>query len=142
MAGRFHVEPLERIGLFAGARFVEIFDGIGKLGGELGHEVGGDFVGAWSDGRADCGQEISGLAAEFKLHPADGFLSDAGEGAAPTGVNGGDRALFRIDKEYRHAIGGLDGKEQAGAVGDGGVAFGGTGGWLRENANHVRMDLL
>jgi hypothetical protein len=112
------------------------------LRGEFGDEVGGDFVGTGSDRGAYCGQEIDGLAAGFVLHAADRFLGDAGKGAAPAGMDGGDRAFFRIDEEYRHAIGGLDGEEQAGAVGDGGIAFAGTGGWLRENTNYVRVDLL
>jgi hypothetical protein len=69
-------------------------------------------------------------------------LGNAGERAAPAGVNGGDRAFFPIDEEYRHAIGGLDGEEQAGAVCGRGVAFAGACRWLRENADHVRVDLL
>ena len=97
MAGRFHVEPLERIGLFAGARFVEIFDGISELRGEFGDEVGGHFVATGPDGRTDRGEEIRRLAAKFELHSADGFLGDAGEGAAPTGVNGGYGLIFWID---------------------------------------------
>ena len=142
MARWLHVEPLEGIRLFAGVRFVEIVGGVRKLGGEFGDEVGGDFIAAWTDRWADGGEEIGGLAAEFELHAADGFLGDAGEGAAPTSVNGGDRAFFRIDEEYRHAIGGLDAEQKAGAVCGGTVAFAGAGGGLRENTNHVRVDLL
>ncbi len=55
VARRFHVEPLERIGLFAGARLVEIIGSIGELRGEFGYEVGGDFVTARTDRRADGG---------------------------------------------------------------------------------------
>jgi len=142
VAGRFHIEPLERIGLFTGAGLVEIVGGIGKLGGEFGYEVCSDFVTAGADGGADGGHEIGRLAAEFELHAADSFLGDAGEGAAPARVNGGNRAFFRVDEENRHAIGGLDGEEQAGAIGCGGVAFGDASGPLRENADHVRVDLL
>ena len=58
VAGRLHVEPLERIGFFAGAGFIEIVRGIGKLRGEFGDEVGGNFVAAGADGRTDCGEEI------------------------------------------------------------------------------------
>jgi len=108
VAGGLHVEPLERIGLFPGAGFIEVVAGIGELGGEFGDEVGGDFVAAGTDGRTDSGQEIGGFAAELELHTADGFLGDAGEGAAPAGVNGGDRALFWVDEQNRNAIGGLD----------------------------------
>jgi len=52
VAGRLHVEPLQRIGLFAGAGFIEIAGGIGKLGGEFGDEVGGDFIATGADGGA------------------------------------------------------------------------------------------
>jgi len=142
VAGRFHVEPLERIGLFAGAGLVEIVGSIGELRGEFGDEVSGDFVAAGTDRGADGGEEISGLAAELELHAADGFLGDARENAAPAGVNGGNRVFFWIDEEYRHAIGGLDTKENAGAVCGGGVAFADVGGGIRENANYVGVDLL
>ena len=142
VAGRLHVEPLERVGLFAGARLVKVVGGIGELRGEFGDEVGGDFVAARADRGADGGKEIGGLAAEFKLHAADGFLSDSGQSAAPARVNGGNRAFFRIDEEDRRAIGGLDGEEQAGTVCGRSVAFASVGWGFRENANHVRVDLL
>lgn len=37
MARRHHVEPLERIGFFAGTGFVEVFVGVCKLRFELGN---------------------------------------------------------------------------------------------------------
>ena len=49
VARRLHIEPLEGIGLFAGARLVEIVRGIGELRGEPGDEVGSDFVAARTD---------------------------------------------------------------------------------------------
>lgn len=142
MAGRFHVEPLKRIGFFAGAGLIEKVHGIGELGGEFGYEVGGDFVAAGADGWADRGEEIGGLAAVFELQAADSFLGDAGEGAAPAGVNCGKSVIFRIDEEYRHAIGGLDGKEEAGTVRGGSIAFRKVGRRLGENTNYVGVDLL
>ncbi len=142
VARRFHVEPLERIGLFTGARLVEIVGSVGELRGEFGYEVGGDFVTARTDRRTDGGQKISGLAAEFELHAADSLLGDSGESAAPTGMNGGNSALFRIYQEDRNAIGGLNGKEKAGTIRGGGVALAKVGRQLGKNANHVRMDLL
>ena len=48
-----HVEPLQRIGFFAGAEFVKIFLGVRKLRGEFRDEFGADFVTA----AADCGTE-------------------------------------------------------------------------------------
>ena len=62
------------------------------------------------------------------LHLADGFDNDALKCAAPTGMNGGDGALFRVDEENRNAIGGLDAEEEAGTVGGGGVALARLGG--------------
>ena len=128
MAGRLHVEPLERIGLFAGAGFVEIVGGVDELRGEFGDELGSDFITARADGGADGSNEIGGLAAEFELHAADCLLVDAGERTAPACVNGGNRAFFWIDEEYGHAVGGLDRKKQAGAIGGGGVTFAGVRG--------------
>jgi len=110
VAGRLHVEPLEGVGLVAGAGFVEVVLGVGELGGEFGDEVGGNFVTAMADGGPDGGEEIRRLAAEFELHAADDFLRDAGEGAAPTGVDGGDGAFSRIDEKNRYTIGGLNGE--------------------------------
>ena len=49
VAGRLHIEPLEGIGFFAGAGFIEIGGGIGELRGEPGDEVRGDFVAARTD---------------------------------------------------------------------------------------------
>ncbi len=142
VTGRLHVEPLQRIGFFAGAGLIEIVRGIGELRGELGNEVGGNLVAAGTDGRADGGEKIGGLAAKFELHAADSFLGDAGERAAPTGVDCGDSTFFWINQEYGHAVSGLDGEELAGAIGGGSVAFAGVGGRLGENANQVRVDLF
>ena len=97
VAGGLHVEPLERIGFFTGAGFIEVVGGIGELRGKFGDEVGGHFVAAGPDGRTDRREEIRRLAAKFELHSANGFLSDAGERAAPTGVNGGYGSFFWID---------------------------------------------
>ena len=142
VAGRLHVEPLEWIGLFAGAGLVEIVRGIGELGGEFSDEVGGDFVAARADGRTDGNEEMFGIAAIFELHAANCLLGDAGESAAPAGVNGSDRAFFWIDEENRHAIGGLDGEEQAGLICNGGVTSANIRRCARDNAENVRVDLL
>jgi hypothetical protein len=140
--GGTHVEPLEGIGLFTAACFVEIVGRVSELRGEFDDEVGGNFVAAGTDGRADGGEEMRGLAAELELHAADSFLGNAREGAAPSGVNRGDRALFGIDKENGNAVGGLDAEEQAGAIGGGGVAFASIRGRLREWPNHVGVNLF
>jgi len=57
-------------------------------------------------------------------------------------MDGGDRAFFRIDKEYRHAVCGLDAEEQTGTIRGGSVTFARASGRMMENANHVRMELF
>ncbi len=78
MAGRHHVEPLDGVGLVAGAEFVEVVGGVRELGEELGGDLCADFVAAAADGRADGGEEVAGVGAEVHLHFADGFGGDAG----------------------------------------------------------------
>lgn len=56
-----HVEPLKRIGFFAGAGFVEKIGCVGELGCELDDEFGADFVAAGADAGADGGEEIRGI---------------------------------------------------------------------------------
>ena len=142
VARRHHVEPLYGIGLVAGAEFVEPLGGFGKLRLKLGGNFGADFVAAATDGRADGGEEVSGLAAELHLHLADGFDDDALERAAPTGMDGSDGAFFRVDKEDRDAIGGLHAEKEAGTVGDGSVATARLCGRGVEKMNDVGVDLL
>ena len=55
----------------------------------------------------------------------DGFLGDAGQGTAPTGVNGGDGAFFGIDQKNGNAVGGLNSEENTGRFCEGGVGFAG-----------------
>ena len=61
MAGGHHVEPLDGVGLVAGAEFVEVVGGVGELGEELGGDFGADFVAAAADAGADGGEEVGGL---------------------------------------------------------------------------------
>ena len=76
------------------------------------------------------------------LHLADSFDDDALKGAAPTGMNGGDGALFRIDEENGNAVGGLDAEEKAGTVRGGGIAVARFGRRGVEKVDDVGMDLL
>jgi len=110
MAGGPHIEPLQRIRLVAGAGLVEIFLGIGKLGGELCDQLCANFVATRAYGWANCGQQVRGAAGEFSLHRTDGFLRDAGEGATPSRVNCSNRALPSIDEKDGHAIRRLNGE--------------------------------
>src|SRR5450432_4749744 len=106
MSRRTHVEPLNWIGLVASARFVKVFGSILELGGKFGYQLNADLVAAGTDRRTNRGEKIVGLAAEFSLHAANGFLRDACEGAAPAGVNCSDSSFLGIDQKNRHAIGG------------------------------------
>ncbi len=118
-----HVQPLDGIGFVAGAEFIEPVGCIGELREELRGDFGAHFVAAATYGRADGGEEVGGLGLELHLHFADSFGDDAGQGATPAGMNGSDGALSRVDEENGDAIGGLDAEEDAGAVGDRGVAL-------------------
>ena len=122
VARRHPVQPLDRIGLIAGAELIEPFGSIGKLGLKLDGNLRADFVTAAADGGADGSEKICGLGAELHLHLTDGFDDDAGESATPPGMDGGDGAFLGIDEEDGDAIGGLNGEEQAGAIGDRGVS--------------------
>ena len=137
-----HIEPLQRVGFVAGAELVEEFAGIGKCGGELGGDFGADFVAAAADGGADGGDKIFRVAAELHLHLANGFGDDALEGAAPTGVNSGDYALFRIDDQDGSAVGGAHAEEKAGSSCGYSIAFALFGGRRVERADDIGMNLV
>jgi hypothetical protein len=137
-----HVEPLDGIGFVAGAELIEPFRGIRKLRLKLDGDFGANFVTAAVNGGADGGEEVGGLGAEVHLQLADGFDGDAGERAAPSRMNGGDSAFLGIDEKNRNAIGSLYAEEEAGTVGDGGIALAGFGRGGFEKMDHVRMDLL
>jgi hypothetical protein len=142
VAGGHHVEPLDGIGFVAGTEFVEPSGGIGKLREELGGDFGADFVAAAADGRTDGGEEVGGFGFELHLHLADGFDDDALERAAPASMNGGDGTPFEVDQEKGDAVGGLDGQEEAGAVGGGGVALAGFCRCGVEKVDDIGMDLF
>jgi len=50
------------------------------------------------------------------LHLADSFNGDAGERAAPSGVDGGYGAVFGVGEEYGDAVGGLHAEKEAGRL--------------------------
>ena len=142
MAGRHHVEPLERVGLFAGAGFVEKFVGVGELRGELRDELSADFVTARADAGTNGGEEIGRIRAVIRMEFADGFFEDANERSTPTGVNSGDGAFFGIDEQNGNAVGGLDGEEKSGSFGERGVAFAGLFRRRFERPDDCGMDLF
>lgn len=61
-----HAEPLQRIGLIARARLIEILGSVRELRGEFGDEIRADFVTAGADGWAESGEELGRLAAKFE----------------------------------------------------------------------------
>jgi hypothetical protein len=143
MAGRHLVEPLDGIGLIAGTKFVKIILRVGKFGGEGGSDFGADFVATAADGGAKSGENVLRLGSKLHLHAANGFLDDARECAAPTGVNGGDGALFCVHEKDGDAVGSLYAEEQAGMICDGGVAAAGLRrrGFV-EKADDIGMELF
>src|SRR6266567_252312 len=109
MTGRSHVEPLQRIGLVAGAQFVEPVGSVGKLRLEFNRDFYADFVATAANGRSDGGKQIRWLGTELHLHLADGLCDDALQSATPASVDSGDRAFFDVGQKNRNAVGGLDG---------------------------------
>ena len=57
-------------------------------------------------------------------------------------MDGGSGAFFGIDEEDRDAVGSLDAEEEAGSVGDRGVAFAGLFGGGGERPDDCGVDLL
>ena len=141
VARRHHAEPLERVGFLAGAKFVEPFGSVGKLGEEGGGDLGANFVATAADRRAKRGEQVRGSGAKLHVHAADGFHGDALQSATPSGVNGSDGALAGIDEKNRDAIGGLDAEEKAPLVGGGGVAAARFGGSGLENVHNIGVKL-
>src|SRR5690348_4429348 len=123
MAGRHHIEPLQRIGLFAGARFVEIVGSIGELRRELRDEFGADFVAARTDARTDGGKNVCRIGLEARVEFAGSFLKDARKRTAPPCVNGGHDTFFGIDEEDRNAVGSLNAEKKARSLRQRSVAF-------------------
>src|SRR6266853_1346717 len=110
---------------------------------EIKEDVDADVNGLWvGRGLGGCGEQVSGPGFELHLHLADGFHDDAGESAAPAGVDGGDDALFRVDEENGDAVGGLYCEEEVGTVGDGGVPMADFGRSGVEKMDDVGMDLF
>ena len=118
-----HVEPLQGIGLFACSRLIKVFGRIRELRGEFSDELRAHFIAARSDGGAERGQKIGGLASKFEPHAANSFFGDPGKCTLPARMNGSYSAFLGIDNDDWDAIGRLHGKEQTGAIGGGGVAF-------------------
>ena len=125
VARRTRGEEKQRIFVLDGIGVVDLGEERGRVG-ELALEVEAnlfaDGVAAGADAGADGGNEVFGAGAELETHSADTALDDAGEGASPAGVKGGDDATTGIGDENRDAVGGENGEENVGPGGDEGVA--------------------
>ena len=145
MPRRHHGEPRQRIRIFAGSqRIVRPFKPIArifKLAGKFLHDLGANLVTAASDPRADGGDNFLRARAEKHAHAADGFFSDAFQGAAPAGMNRGDDAVVGVGQQNGNAIGGLHGDEQSGSRGDERVALQNVRRHDFDNVNDVGMNL-
>ena len=86
-------------------------------------DFGADFVTAFADTGAEGGADVGGLGAEIGVHFFDGAGNDGGDGAAPTGVDGGNGALVGVKQEDGNAIGSADADPTVEIVGDQGIAF-------------------
>ena len=142
MAGRHHVEPLDGVGLVSGTEFVEVGGSVRELGEELGGDFCADFVAARADAGADSGEKVARVGGEMHLHGADRLGGDAGKSASPAGVDGGDGAFLGVDEKDGDAVGGLDGKEEAGTLGNRSVAPARIGGRGVKEVDDVGMDLF
>jgi hypothetical protein len=115
---------------------------IGELRLKLDGDFRADFVAAAANRRANGGEHVAGLRAELHLHSTEGFYNDALERPAPSSMNGGNRALFRIDKKNRDAVRGLDSQKQGWTMGRGGITATRLCRRRLDHLNDIRMDLF
>jgi len=108
----------------------------------LNDEFGADFVAAGADGWADGGEEIGWIRMEASVEFTDGLFEDAGEGAAPTGVDCGYGAVLGIGEKDGDAVGGLDGEEEARSFCERSIAITGFFGGRGERPDDGGMDLF
>lgn len=142
MARRRHSEPLQGIGLVAGTHFVKPFPGVWELRAKLRGDFRAHFVAAAADAWTNGSEQVRGVCAELHPYLADGFGDDASQRAAPARMNHSDRAIFGIDEKNRDAIRGLNSKEQARTIRDGGVSAARLGRRRFKELNDVRVNLL
>ena len=114
---RHHIQPLDGIGLIAGAKLVEPLVRFGELRLKLDGYFRTDFVATAANRGPDGRDQVPGLGAELHLHPADGFHNDALERAAPSCMHSRNGALFRIHYKNRDTIRSLHAKQQTGTLG-------------------------
>ena len=120
MAGGSGGEEEHGVFLADGVAIVDLREelrGVGELAFELVANFFSDGEAARADGGADGGDEVLGAGAEVAAKGADAALDDAGEGAAPAGVEGGDGAGAGVGDEDGDAVGSEDGEEKVWVAG-------------------------
>ena len=142
VAGGHHAEPLERVGLVAGAKLVEPFRCVGEPGKESGGDFGANFVATAADRGAKRSEQIDRLGGEFHLHFSDGFYDDALQSASPARVDGGDSTSSGINEKNGNTIGSLDAQKKTRLICDGGVTATGVSGSGFENVYDIGVKLL
>lgn len=81
-----------------------------------------DAVAAGADSRADHRNHPARVGMELAAHHAHDFLRQPPEGPAPAGVQRRDRPVNRVNKQDRQAVGGSNGKQNSGLLGNQRVA--------------------
>ena len=125
MSGSPSTEKQQRI-LFANrigfVDFSEQILSVSELRFELLAHFGSNLVAAGVDSRADHRFNVFGQCAEPTVHFSHSFFHNAFDRPAPTRVKHSDGLLPGIYQDDRKAIGGLDGKENAGCARDEAIA--------------------
>ena len=96
--------------------------GVGELAVELVAHLLSDGEAACADRWTDGRDEVLGSGAELLAEGADAALDDAGEGAAPASVEGGDGVGAGVGDEHGNAVGGEDAEKEVGIAGEQSVA--------------------
>ncbi len=140
-AGR---EEQQRVFFADGIRFLDLAEeisGVGELGLEVVSYFCAHLVAAAMDPRADGSSNVPGPGTEATAHFTDPLLDDSVDCPAPAGMKNAHRAMFGIDKHDRKAVGGLDGEQNSGCVGDQTVAGKRFSRWFRYTMDEIGMNL-
>src|SRR5208337_3463156 len=106
----------------AGAAYINMTARAGDLAAETVAEIGVDFETTRTDRRAHRGTNVGGVGAQLE-HRANPGGGDVGNHASPSGVQCAGDLSFRIDHQYRHAVGGKYSEDHARLGSDEAVAW-------------------
>lgn len=141
VAGRSHVEPLQRVRFVTSAQFVKPVRSLWELRAKLRGDLSTNLIAAAADGRADSREQIRRSGSKLHLHFADGLCDDALQCAAPTRMNRGNRTVFGVDQKNRNTVCGLNREQQPRTICRGGVAAAWCCGWSFENVRNIGVNL-